>query len=133
VNVASRLESLNKRYGTDILVGAATAEAAGDTVILRRIDRVAVYGRRGGQVVYELLGLAADRAALGDLAWIDTYQAGFDRYLQRDWDAAIALFREADTRRGRDEPSRRMILRCRRYIDQPPPVDWDGTDMAESK
>ncbi len=133
VNVASRLESLNKRYGTDILVGEATAEAAGDAVIVRRVDKVAVYGRRGGQVVYELLGLAGDRAALGDLGWIETYHAGFAKYLQRDWDGAIDLFREADRQRGRDEPSRRMILRCRRCVDQPPPVDWDGTDTAESK
>ncbi|MES1151152.1 MAG: adenylate/guanylate cyclase domain-containing protein, partial [Dongia sp.] len=133
VNVASRLESLNKRYGTAILIGENTAEAAGAAIVVRRIDKVAVYGRRGGQVVYELLGLADDRASLGDLGWIDTYQSAFERYLQRDWDGAIERFREADRQRGRDEPSRRMILRCRRYIDQAPPVDWDGTDMAESK
>jgi adenylate cyclase len=133
VNVASRLEALNKRYGTDILVGEATAEAAGGAIVVRRVDKVAVYGRRGGQVVYELLGLSEARAGLGDLGWIETYQAAFERYLQRDWDGAIERFREADRERGRDEPSRRMILRCRRYIDQPPPVDWDGTDMAESK
>ena len=133
VNVASRLESVNKRYGTEILIGEATAEAAGAAIVVRRIDKVAVYGRRGGQVVYELLGLAEERAVLGDLAWIETYQSAFDKYLQRDWDGAIALFHEADRQRGRDEPSRRMILRCRRYIEQAPPVDWDGTDMAESK
>lgn len=133
VNVASRLESLSKRYGTEILIGEKTAEAAGDAIIVRRIDKVAVYGRHGGEVVYELLGLAEHRATLGDLGWIETYQSAFAKYLQRDWDGAIARFREADQQRGRDEPSRRMILRCRRYIDQPPPVDWDGTDMAESK
>ncbi|GAB2179276.1 adenylate/guanylate cyclase domain-containing protein [Dongia sp. agr-C8] len=133
VNVASRLESLNKRYGTDILIGEATFQEAGDGIITRRVDKVAVYGRRGGIAVYELLGLAETRAELGDLAWIAQYDDGFERYLNRDFDGAVAAFREADRLRGRDEPSRRMILRCHRYIEQAPPVDWDGTDTAESK
>ncbi|HEY4162176.1 MAG TPA: adenylate/guanylate cyclase domain-containing protein [Dongiaceae bacterium] len=133
VNVASRLEALNKRYGTDILVGEATREAAGGAIIVRRLDRVAVYGRRGGQVVYELIGRTEDRSQLGDLAWIESYESGFDRYLQRDWSGAIDLFQRADQKRGEDAPSRHMILRCRSFIDQPPPADWDGTDVAESK
>jgi adenylate cyclase len=133
VNVASRLEALNKRYGTDILIGEATLAEAGDRLIVRRVDKVAVYGRRGGIQVYELLGTADTKAELGDLAWIARYDEGFERYLRRDFDGAIECFREADQMRGRDEASRRMILRCRRYIHQPPPVDWDGTDTAESK
>jgi adenylate cyclase len=133
VNVASRLEALNKRYGTDILIGEATLAEAGDAVVVRRVDKVAVYGRRGGIQVYELLGLAETRSELGDLSWIAQYDAGFELYLRRDFAGAIERFREADRLRGCDEPARRMILRCRRYIDQPPPVDWDGTDMAESK
>jgi adenylate cyclase len=133
VNVASRLEALNKRYGTDILIGEATLAEAGDGIVTRRVDKVAVYGRRGGIDVYELLGLTEAQADLGDLSWIAQYDAGFERYLRRDFDSAIESFREADRLRGRDEASRRMILRCRRYIDQPPAVDWDGTDTAESK
>jgi adenylate cyclase len=133
VNVASRLESLNKRYGTDILIGEATLSEAGEGIVTRRVDKVAVYGRRGGIAVYELLGLTESRTALGDLSWIAQYDAGFERYLNRDFDGAIEAFEQADRMRGRDEPSRRMILRCRRYIELAPPADWDGTDMAESK
>src|SRR6185295_8466161 len=119
--------------GTDILVGEATRAEAGDGVVVRRVDQVAVYGRRGGIQVYELLGLTESQAELGDLTWIARYDDGFERYLRRDFDGAITCFREADQRRGRDEPSRRMILRCRRMIELPPAVDWDGTDAAESK
>jgi adenylate cyclase len=133
VNVASRLEALNKRYGTDILIGEATLAEAGDGVVVRRVDKVAVYGRRGGIEVYELLGLTEAKAELGDLSWITQYDAGFERYLNRDFDGAVEHFVKADQTRGRDEPSRRMILRCRRLIEQPPAVDWDGTDAAESK
>jgi adenylate cyclase len=133
VNVASRLEALNKRYGTDILIGEATRAAVGDAAIVRRIDQVAVYGRRGGQIVYELVGSAEDRPLLGDLAWIERYESAFDMYLRRDWTGAVALFQRADRERGEDPASRYMILRCRGFIEQPPPADWDGTDMAESK
>jgi adenylate cyclase len=133
VNVASRLESLNKRYGTGILIGEATAGDAGDALILRRVDKVAVYGRRGGITVYELIGLTEERGALGDLAWIDVYHDAFEHYLRRAFATAAAGFQQADRLRGRDDPSRAMIIRCRSYIDQPPPPDWDGTDMADSK
>jgi adenylate cyclase len=133
VNVASRLESLSKRYGTDILIGEATLAEAGAAIVVRRVDQVAVYGRRGGIQVYELLGLTETKSELGDLSWIAQYDDGFEHYLRRDFDGAIERFRAADTARGRDEPSRRMILRCRRLIETPPPVDWDGTDTAESK
>jgi adenylate cyclase len=133
VNVASRLESLNKRYGTDILIGEATLQEAGDAVIVRRVDKVAVYGRRGGLQVYELLGLVETRAALGDLGWIARYDAGFDCYLSRDFNAAIVCFNDAIRIRGQDAASQLMIQRCRRLLDQPPPQDWDGTDLADSK
>ncbi|HVO03323.1 MAG TPA: adenylate/guanylate cyclase domain-containing protein [Candidatus Cybelea sp.] len=133
VNIASRLESLSKRYGTDILIGEATVAEAGDALVVRRVDKVAVYGRRGGITVYELLGTTETRATLGDLAWVERYDAGFERYLARDWSGAIALFEATEQQRGGDAPSRHMIVRCRGYLDQPPPADWDGTDMAESK
>ena len=63
VNVASRLEALGKIYGVDVIIGEDTRTAAGDAVIVRRLDRVAVYGRIGGLAIYELLGMAEDRGA----------------------------------------------------------------------
>ena len=62
VNVASRLEALGKIYGVDIIIGEDTRTAAGDAIIVRRLDRVAVYGRIGGLAIYELLGMAEDAA-----------------------------------------------------------------------
>ncbi|MET4072467.1 class 3 adenylate cyclase [Bradyrhizobium sp. S3.2.6] len=48
VNVASRLESANKIYGTQILIGEETYHLALGTIITREIDRIAVYGREEG-------------------------------------------------------------------------------------
>ena len=66
-------------------------------------------------------------------AWIDAYHAAFERYLQKDWDGAVTLFGGADRKRGGDAASQHMIQRCIRLRETPPPTDWDGTDMADSK
>ncbi len=68
VNVASRLESLNKAYGTAIMLGQETYELVKDHVIARRLDTVAVYGRVGGLAVYETA-----RPARGGCAGVDRH------------------------------------------------------------
>jgi adenylate cyclase len=58
VNVASRLEGLNKQYGTTIIVSDGVREAAGAGFHFRELDTVAVKGRRGSLRIHELLGAA---------------------------------------------------------------------------
>ena len=58
VNIASRLESTNKVYGSTIIIGPETRRLAGDSIVVRELDRLAVYGRAGGLQIYELLGMA---------------------------------------------------------------------------
>ena len=47
VNIASRLESTNKVYGSTIIIGPETRRLAGDRIVVRELDRLAVYGRAG--------------------------------------------------------------------------------------
>ena len=58
VNIASRLESTNKAYGSTIIIGPETRRLAGKSIVVRELDRLAVYGRAGGLQIYELLGMA---------------------------------------------------------------------------
>ena len=58
VNIASRLESTNKVYGSTIIIGPETRRLAGKSIVVRELDRLAVYGRAGGLQIYELLGMA---------------------------------------------------------------------------
>jgi adenylate cyclase len=125
VNVASRLESLNKRYGSEILIGEDTYLQAKDHIVARRLDRVAVYGKAEGVQVYELLGLRED-AALQSLAWLAVYEEGVDAVRARDWARAETCFRQAVEKRESDVPSRMMLERSRAYRETPPPDDWDG-------
>src|SRR6202453_720805 len=78
VNIASRLESANKLYGSVIIIGPETRRLAGKRILVRELDRLAVYGRAGGLQIYELLGVEdelADRAV-----WADLYESGLASY-----------------------------------------------------
>jgi len=128
VNVAARLEGLNKLYGTSILASETVRDAAGEDFTFRLVDRVAVKGRRGGVGVYELLGRTGsvdeDRRRAARV-----YEQAFEAYLER-------RFAEAVTRLGShpsDPPSRVLAARSRSFLDAPPPEDWDGTHVAREK
>jgi adenylate cyclase len=132
VNVASRLEGLNKRYGTTILIGEETRRAAGAAIIVRQLDWVAVYGRSEGMAIYELLAMADD--AGDDAAWVVAYEAGLGAYAERRWPEAERAFGAADAARdGGDPPSRLMIERCRAFMREPPGPDWTPVAVQMEK
>ncbi|WP_315834977.1 adenylate/guanylate cyclase domain-containing protein [Bradyrhizobium prioriisuperbiae] len=131
VNIASRLESTNKVYGSGIIIGPQTRRLAGDEIIVRELDRLAVYGRAGELEIYELLGMSADHA--GVPGWVEDYERGLASYRARDFSGAIACFRTALARRGEDEASSRMIQRCTELLSQPLADDWSDTTVADVK
>lgn len=129
VNLAARLEGLNKQYGTFILASDAIRAAAGDELVFRRIDRVAVKGKREATLVWELVG---ERGELDDeqLARLAAYEHALAAYFARAFDDALADLAPlvAD-----DPPSRVLAERCRRMRETPPPGDWDGVFVADEK
>jgi adenylate cyclase len=133
VNVASRLEAINKRYGTSIIIGEETRHAVGDAVVVRQLDWVAVYGRSEGVAIYELLGMADD--SLGDWhAWALHYEAGLAAYGDRHWDEAERHFAAAAAERaGGDVPSQLFIERCRALAADPPGADWTPVAIQMEK
>ena len=131
VNVASRLEPLGKIYGVDIVIGEDTRRAAGDAIIARRLDRVAVFGRTQGLAIYELIGMAEDAPVP---EWVENYEAGLRAYEDRRWLEAGRLFEAtAACRGGEDRPSEILLERCRAYLADPPPDDWTLISVLESK
>jgi adenylate cyclase len=129
VNVASRLESANKLYGTSIILGEDARKAAGADIIVRELDRIAVYGREGGIAIFELIGLAGEERP----SWIELYEAGLALYRARQWHQALSKFEEALAARGDDRPSRRMIARCRSLCEHSPDDGWEPITVMESK
>jgi adenylate cyclase len=132
VNLASRLEGLNKEYGTRIIVGEATRAAAGEAFAFRFLDLVAVKGKTEPVAIYELLGPAGSvtpaRAAL-----LAAYERGIAAYHARDWPAACVAFAAAVALDPCDGPSALYHQRAAEYRLAPPPADWDGVYVATHK
>jgi adenylate cyclase len=76
VNIASQLESANKQYGTDIIVG--TRHLAGDRILVCELDRAAVYPRREGLRIFELIAIIGEDASRLDRVALD--EAGIAAY-----------------------------------------------------
>jgi adenylate cyclase len=132
VNVASRLESANKGYGTQILIGEATERSARGAIVTRELDSIAVYGREEGLSVYELIGLAGDHEANYAASWITAYERGLAKYRARDLIGAIAEFEAVLRERRQDQAAKVLIERCRESLSQTP-NDWQPMAILRSK
>jgi len=126
VNLASRLERLNKRYGTAILASENTCLSTGTTFEWRKVDRVAVFGRAGETDVFELLGRAGEVPEA--LRWFrDRYESAFARYLRREFGEAADRFESlGPIAPSRDRSWHILAERCRELATQPPPDHWTG-------
>jgi adenylate cyclase len=132
VNLASRLESLNKVYGTHIIVSEFTAEQIQDRFQLRKLDSVQVSGKDAPVVIFELM---AERQncdlALQELATL--YESGLAYYTQRNWELALKKFQAAVALNPHDRPSQLFIQRTEAYAKAPPPENWQGVTGYDTK
>jgi adenylate cyclase len=131
VNVASRLESTNKDYGSRIIIGPETRRLAGERILVRELDRLAVYGRTSGLQIYELLDMTD--ASIELPAWVANYEAGLAAYRARDFANAMTAFEKTKILRDGDLASELMIERCKQAVLSPGDEDWDGTAVARKK
>jgi adenylate cyclase len=132
VNLAARLEPLNKEYGTSICVSQDTLDDAGAGFVVRFLDVVAVKGKKLPVAVYELLG----RAGEVDMSEMLTpFERGVQLYRAGQFDRAAEHFREALTAlgNGEDAPSAVYLARCEVLAANPPGPDWDGVYVMEHK
>ena len=132
VNLASRLETLNKLYGTWILASQDVRDAAGPGFEWRLLDRVAVAGRTGGTLVSELLG-EAGRVAPEVLRARDQYESALGAYFERRFSEAAAGFRAAAAALPRNGAAELMARRAEGLHDDPPPPEWTGIHPRTSK
>ncbi|WP_245651089.1 adenylate/guanylate cyclase domain-containing protein [Paramagnetospirillum marisnigri] len=137
VNVASRLEGVNKVYGTKICISAAVAQAAGDSLLIRPLDLVAVKGRKAGEMVFELVGLRQGPPELlathDQIEMCRTTEAAFNAYRARQWDQAISLYQTLGEKGGGAKLAALFVERCKAYQAAPPPADWTGVHELKSK
>lgn len=132
VNLAARLEPACKSYGIGIMIAEPTRQAAGDAIVVREVDLLAVYGRQEPMRVYELVGLAGEE--LGARAEVVArFEQGLDAYRRRDFSLAIRYFQAALDLDPTDGPSRVYIERSEAYLLAPPPEQWDQVERRQTK
>jgi adenylate cyclase len=132
VNLASRLEGLNKYYGTQILISGATYEEAKAGIVARPLDRVSVKGKHTAVLVYELLGLKGETSPEKE-EMAEQFAQALHAYHRQEWTEALRGFEALLEVWPEDAPAREMKRRCNAYREQAPGAAWDGIHHMEGK
>ncbi|MGI8503307.1 MAG: adenylate/guanylate cyclase domain-containing protein, partial [Hassallia sp.] len=126
VNLGSRLESVSKYYGCDIIISDNTYKPCQDKVWARELDYIRVKGRNEPVAIYELICLRSDSIKSEKLQVIDYYHQGREYYLIRDFKKAKAEFERVLEANNHDQAAMLHIRRCQHWLQQPPTdADWD--------
>jgi adenylate cyclase len=125
VNIAARLESANKQYGTRLLISEHTKALAVDAIETREIDAIQVMGKSESVRVFELLARkGALKPAVAALR--DHFEQGLTAYRKQNWEQAEFHFRTCLEINPADTPSELFLTRLQYWRENPPPKDWDG-------
>jgi adenylate cyclase len=125
VNLASRLEGLNKVYGTTIMISDVTLNACGDRLVTRPIDLVGVKGKDKKIMVHELLGIAGETSE-STIKFCTDFKIAFAAYVKKDWPVGLSLFQKLASENPDDKLCQIYVDRCKDYQQNPPDASWDG-------
>jgi adenylate cyclase len=132
VNIAARLEGVNKIYGIYTMISDTTFNAAGNGIAAREIDSVNVVGKKEPVTIYELVGYPEDVDDKMKMTF-ELYTKGLSAYRKWDWDQAIKYFISALDISINDGPSKTMLARCNEFKANPPDKNWNGAYTIKSK
>jgi adenylate cyclase len=132
VNLASRLEGVNKEYGTQMLISEETWKMAQDAIETREVDCIQVAGKSEPVRIFELL---ERKGQLNDHARSlkEHFAEGLASYRNQSWDLAEAQFNECLKINPADRPSKLFIARLRHFREHPLSPDWDGVWRFQQK
>lgn len=131
VNLGSRLEGINKEYGTRIIISEFTFQDIKGQFTCREVDRVRVKGKNEPVRIFEVLS----EGPLNDQNknWLADFETGLAQYTEKNFTAALESFGKATSGRGEDPLSEIYIERCEQYLAEPPPENWDGVHIMKTK
>lgn len=133
VNLAARLESANKIYGTFIMISETTYANVREKIFARRIDRIVVKGKTKPIAVYELIGLKEDNDAQKEFQVYEDYISGYEEYINRKFDIAKIYFQKSLDINPNDLLSKIYLERSENFIINPPNENWEGVSYLKSK
>jgi adenylate cyclase len=131
VNLGSRLEGINKEYGTNIVISEYTYERVKDTFVCRELDAVKVKGKLLPVKIYELMGDRQNSDKWTE--YVTIFEEGLAKYRQGAWENAIDCFNRVLAIHPDDHPSHMYIERCRHLKANPPEGQWDGVFTMTKK
>jgi adenylate cyclase len=127
VNLASRLEGINKQFGTYTMISASTLKLAGDAYPARELSRVAVVGRKEAVTVYEPMLKEEYEARRPTL---DAFASALKAYYAGKFREAEAAF---STLAAADPPAAAYAAKCGELALSPPAEGWSGVWVMTSK
>ena len=125
VNLASRMEGLNKVYGSHILLSEQTAKLLDNSLSVREIDLVIVKGKHNATTLYELVGFSSQLDE-SQLELLELFAKGLTLYRNKDWSQAKHYFEKALVLNPDDSPSSLYLQRIAEWQANPPGQEWDG-------
>jgi adenylate cyclase len=133
VNLASRLEALTRTYAVDILVGARAAELIRDEFDLRSVALVQVKGKTQPVEIFTLIGAKDNRTDEEFLTRLETYEAGFRKFRERDFTQAKILFSQFLEFYPDDALAKMYLERALEYEGEPPDAAWNAVEVFKKK
>jgi adenylate cyclase len=133
VNLAARLESACKQYGSHILISQHTLDQLRGTYRMREIDSVVVKGKSEPVRIYEVLDFHTERTYPKMLDALEHFRAGRELYRAGKWDQAVSSFEQSLRHHPGDRASELYIRRCAHLKANPPSGEWNGVWILEEK
>jgi adenylate cyclase len=131
VNLASRLEGINKEYGTRVVISEFTYDRVKDDFFCRELDAVRVKGKVRPVKIFELLCLRSHEDPRVDI--IEPFAEALGHYRAQEWDGAKEKFDQVLRRRPEDVPAQLYLERIANLREEPPGPDWDGVFTMKRK
>ncbi len=137
VNLASRLEGVNKAYASWIMCSDDTWKMADSgahkgALTAKRLDQVRVVGRSTPVQLYNVVGFTEELTS-EEKEEIDIFHTALDKYLQRDFVNAGKLFMQANSMGAGDPTALIFADRCKNFIENGVEEGWDGVINMTSK
>jgi adenylate cyclase len=133
VNLASRLETANKQYKSNIMISDFTFALVNEKVITRELDLIQVKGKTEPVRVHELLGTIKMEMTPNRRQALELYNEGLKYYRDRKWEEAVAYMQQAYALDPTCYAAQIYSERASLYQITPPPADWNGIFVMTAK
>ncbi|HYL68346.1 MAG TPA: adenylate/guanylate cyclase domain-containing protein [Candidatus Limnocylindria bacterium] len=131
VNLASRLEGINKQYHTQIVISEATYRQVQDRFVCRELDKIRVKGKIQPVNIYELLDVSAEKSKYE--SFLKEFERAAAAYRAQNWRGAAGKFGELLATHPDDGPTQVFLQRAMEFLDNAPEPDWDGVYVMKTK